>query len=282
MKRLVVFAGMICACAAPVDVLKVTSPSEASAANGTKLHAFAVVRGKDRAPLPPEATVAQSSAKPEPQGWEVRVPRPGLFTYALDPGETVVRDEEQRVIGVQSGANVTKFIAGTATLEGNEVHGELDGHVERLPLLPTDRVELRGTFAPGEIVPTGGKIEVTRTWSALAFGGALLGGAWIPSIVVAATSSIDANHWLYLPVLGPWIAYVTRNACVQAVDPTPCLTDAADRVALIADGIFQGTGALLMVLGIPTSAEVRWSKQARARITPLVGLRTGLSIEGTF
>jgi hypothetical protein len=37
-----------------------------------------------------------------------------------------------------------------------------------------------------------------------------------------------------------------------------------------------------MVLGIPTSAEVRWSKQARTRITPLVGLRTGLSIEGTF
>ncbi len=265
----------LCACASPMEVMKVTSPAEAAQAQNTKLHAMAVMRGQARAALPPEANVFKTQ-----DAFEVRVPRPGIFTYALDPDEAVVRDDQQRIIGVKTNAHVTKFIAGTATLEGNEVHGELEDHVERLPLLPGDRIEMRGTFAPGESVPTGGTIATTRAWSALAFGGALLGGGWLPSIVVAVTSSVDANHWLYLPAIGPWIAYAMRDACTS--DPSVCFSDATERVALIADGIIQSTGAILMIVGIPTSAEVRWGKQARARFSPLVGLRTGLSIEGTF
>ncbi len=273
-----VLAVTICGCASPVDVLKVASPDEAARANRTKLHAHAVIRGQARAALPPEAVIQPT----DPHAWEVQVPRPGLFTYALDPDEAVVHDDQSRVIGVKSGVTVTKFIPGTATLEGNEVHGELEGHVERLPLFPTDRIELRGTFAPGESVPTGGTIAVTRAWSALAFGGVLLAGGWLPSIGVAATSSIDANHWLYVPVVGPWIAYATRAALSCATDPTPCLSDGFERVALIADGIIQGTGAALMVVGLPTSAEVRWGKDARLRIGPLIGSSHGLRVEGTF
>ena len=270
------------ACAAPVEVTKVATPNEAAEANGTKLHATAVIRGEARAAIPPDATIEASK-----DALEVRVPRPGVFTYALDPGETVVRDDQQRIVGVSSPSSgdatskrselVTRFIPGTATLEGNEVRGELEGHVERLALQPSDRIELRGTFAPGESIPTGGKVEVTRAWSALGFGGALLGGAWIPSIIVAASSSIDANHWLYVPVVGPWAAYATRDACVPAQDPRPCLNDAGERVALIVDGILQATGAALLIVGLPTSAEVRWGKQARVRLSPLTG-----SITGTF
>jgi len=266
------------ACATPVQVLKVASPEEATQASGTKLRAVAVMRGKARAALPSEANVY----KAEGAAFEVRVPRLGLFTYALDPDETLVRDAEQRIVGVKTGTYVTKFIAGSATLEGNEVRGELEDHTEHLPLLPSDRIELRGTFAPGETVPTGGTIGVTRSWSALGFGGALLGGGWLPSVIVAATSSVDANHWLYVPVVGPWVAYATRDACMPAVDPTPCLNDAGERVAIIFDGIVQSTGAVLMLVGLPSSAEVRWGKQARLRIAPLVGLHSGLSIEGTF
>jgi len=206
---------------------------------------------------------------------EVRVPRPGVFTYALDPGETVVLDDQKRVVGVKAGEQVTRFVPGTATQDGNEVKGELEGHVERMPLLPTDRVELRGAFDPGETVPTGGKIEVTRAWSALGFGGALLGIGWVPSIVVAATSSIDANHWLYVPVVGPWVAYATRDACAPATDPRPCLNDAGERVALIVDGIVQATGAALLMVGLPTGAEVRWGKTASVRFSPLSGAITG-------
>jgi hypothetical protein len=264
---------LLASCAAPIEVTKIATASEAAEANGTKLHATTIIRGEARAPLPPDATISATK-----DVLEARVPRPGVFTYSLDPGETVVRDEQQRVVGVTSpSTGTTRFIAGTATLEGNEVRGELEGHVERLPLLPTDRVELKGTFAPGETVPTGGTVETTRATSALAFGSVLLSGAWLPSIIVAATSGIDANHWLYVPIAGPFIAYATRDDCVPQVDPRPCLNDAGERVALILDGIIQASGALLVVVGLPTSAEVRWGKQASVRLSPFSG-----SISGTF
>ena len=125
--------------------------------------------------LPEGATISA-----EKDTLEARVPRPGVFTYALDPDEKVVMDDRKRIVGVKSGDHTTRFIAGTATQEGTEVKGELEDHVERLPLLATDRIELRGAFAPGEVVPTGGKIETTRAWSAIGFGTALLAGGWLP------------------------------------------------------------------------------------------------------
>ncbi len=273
--RLVALFFAVSACAAPIEILKVGSIDEAAHANGTKLHAVAIIRGAGRAAVPADATI---DAKKD--GPEMRVPRPGVFTYALDANDSVVKDDHDRIIGVKSGVQVTKFIAGTATLDGSEVKGELEDHVERVALFPSDRVELRGTFAPGESVPTGGKVEITRAWSALAFGGAMLGGAWLPSVIVGAVSNVDANHWLFVPVVGPWIAFAVRDACTQT-DSSVCFEDAGTRVALIADGIIQSTGAVLMLVGLPSSAEVRWTKQATIRIAPMFG-NAGVSLSGTF
>jgi hypothetical protein len=261
-RRLALLA--LAACAGPIDVTKLATPAEAAQSNGTTFRPSVIVRGTARAAVPPDTTF---------EGLEAHVPRPGIFTYALDPGEKVVLDDQKRVIGVKGPAGETKFIPGTATEEGGAVHGELEGHVERLPLLATDRIELHGRFAPGETVPTGGKVVTVRFWSAIGFGTALLGGAWLPSIIVAATSGTDADHWLYVPAIGPWIAYATRAACTPAVDPTPCFTDAGQRIGIIADGIIQSTGALLLLLGLPTSAEVRWGKEARVRFGPDLFIR---------
>jgi hypothetical protein len=254
-----------CACASPIEVVKVTTPADAERANGTKLHAAFVIRGDGRAALPEGVTV---DAK------EVVVPRPGIFTYTLDQGDSVVRDAHGVVTGVKSGDSITRFIAGTANVDGDAVKGELEGHAEHVPLFPGDRIELHGTFAPHESVPLDGKVEVTRAWSALVFGGVLLGGAWLPSVIVGATSGVDANHWLFLPILGPFIAYGTRDACPQsATDPTSCFADSGTRIALAVDGALQATGVLLMIIGLPTSSDVRWG------VTPTLG---GLSIHGTF
>ncbi|HSQ67573.1 MAG TPA: hypothetical protein VLM85_30395, partial [Polyangiaceae bacterium] len=175
-------------CAGPIEAIKVVSPEEATRANGTKLKAVAILRGDQRAQLPDGVTVRSSK-----EGSEVRVPREGVFEYSLDPGETVERDAQDRIVGVKSGegkaAHETRFIPGTAEQQGDVVRGELEDHVERVPLFPGDRVELRGTFGVGETLPLDGKVETTRAWSALGFGGALLGGAYIPSLIVGATSS---------------------------------------------------------------------------------------------
>lgn len=267
--KLALLAALACACASPLEVVKVTSAADAAGANGTKLHAVAVIRGDGRAALPEGVTINPTKDAPE-----VVVPRPGIFTYTLDPGDVVVRDAQGRVTGVKTGTHVTPFIVGTANADAVAVVGELEGHVERVPLFPGDRIELRGTFAPNERVPLGGKVEVTRAWSALVFGGVLLGGAWLPSVIVGATSGVDANHWLFVPVIGPFIAYATRDSCPQSpTDPTSCFADAGSRIALAFDGALQTTGALLMLIGLPTSSTVTWGVAPTAN---------GIQIHGRF
>jgi hypothetical protein len=283
MRRLWAAFALLVGCAGPVEAIKVVSPEDAARANGTKLHAVAILRGDQRAPLPDGVTV--QSAK---DGAEVRVPREGTFEYALDPGETVERDAQNRVVAVKSGqgkaAHETRFIAGTADQQGDVVRGELEDHVERVPLFPGDRIELRGTFGVGETLPLDGKVETTRAWSALGFGAALLGGGYLPSMIVAATSSVAANHWLYAPVVGPWVAYAARDSCATGpVDPTSCFADAATRIALIFDGIVQSAGLILVLVGLPTTSVITWGKDGKTalRVDPMLG-HPGLSLSGSF
>jgi len=260
---------LLTACAGPVEVVKVASPQDAVGANGTKLKADAILRGEARAALPDGVTIHATKDESE-----AIVPRPGEFTYALDEGETPVKDDHDRVVGVKSGTHVTKFIPGTARVEDNAVIGELEGHAEHVALYPGDRIELRGIFQPHEDVPLHGKIEVTRAWSALVFGGVLLGGAWLTSVIVGATSGLSANQWLFVPFAGPFAAYAARDACTPtANDPTSCFEDGGTRVALAFDGALQITGLLLMIIGLPTTSDVQWS------VTPTLG---GLSLHGAF
>lgn len=269
MRAFALLALLVSGCAQPIEIVKVTSPAEAAEANGTKLRAMAVIRGEQRAALPEGVTIDPAKDAPE-----VVVPRPGIFTYTLDRDDAVVRDDKGVITGVKTGLHVTHFIPGTAHADAVAVTGELEGHVERVPLFPGDRIELRGTFAPNERTPLHGKVEVTRSWSALAFGGALLGGAWVPSIIVGATSGVDANHWLFLPIAGPWIAYATRDACPQSTsDPTSCFADAGTRIGLAIDGVLQATGALLMLVGLPSSSDITWGVAPTA---------SGISIHGRF
>ncbi len=278
--RLVLLFALLTACAGPVEAVKVVSPEEASRANGTKLRAAAILRGDQRASLPDGVTIGSTKDGPE-----ARVPREGIFEYALDPGETVERDASGQVVAVKSGegktARETRFVPGTAQEQDNVVRGELEGHVERVPLFPGDRIELRGTFAVGETIPLDGKVETTRAWSALGFGAALFVGAYIPSLIVGATSSSD--HWLLAPVIGPWIDYATRDACQVTVDPTSCFGDSAQRIGMIFDGIIQGTGFVLVLVGLPTASMITWGKEGKnaLRITPMLG-HSGLSLSGTF
>ena len=281
MRRLALpLVAWLAGCAGPVDAIKVVSPAEASQANGTKLKAVAILRGEQRAALPDGVTVQASK-----EGSEVHVPREGTFEYALDPGETALRDKEGRIIAVKSGegraAHETRFVAGTAEQQGDVIRGELEGHVERVPLFPGDRIELRGTFGVGETLPLDGKVEVTRAWSALGFGAAMLGGAYLPSLVVGATSSTDA--WLFAPVVGPWIDYVTRDACQTNADPTSCFGDSAQRIALIFDGIVQGAGLILVLVGLPSTSMITWGKDGKTalHLAPTIG-NPGLSLSGTF
>lgn len=265
---------------APIEVNRVVSPADASHTNGTKLRAVAVLRGQGRAELPANAIV-------EPT--RVRVPQTGPFDYALDPGEKVLRDDKGVITGVQTAGDppiVTAFKPGTAELDQEHklVRGELAEGEQRLPLMVTDRIEVRGTFASGEEIPLGGRVEQKRAISALIFGGALFLATYIPAAYVGISSPMGYDGGLLVPVFGPWIAYVARPDCVTGVG-SPCASAGLEKFGIALDGIAQAISILVFAVGLPTHTEVvdlpdSTQKTSAVRVRPTFGLgRLGLSGE---
>ncbi|HEX7600724.1 MAG TPA: hypothetical protein VF316_03925 [Polyangiaceae bacterium] len=272
-------AALAAGCAGRLDVSRVVSPPDAAMYRATKLRPTSVLRGEGKADLPEGALV---DAK------EVRVPQPGPFVYHLDPGETVEKNPKGEILAVHTPGEppgVTRFIAGTATQQGDDITGELEGHELHVPLLPTDRVMLAGTLEPGDTLPAGGKVESVRAWSALLFGGVAFMLAYVPSIYVAASSSTKSEGWLAVPVIGPWAALGAREACVpdpNSPGPT-CAGDATSKIGLITDGIIQAVSTGILLVGLPSHTEVTWpGGQARMRVVPTFGTANGLAVVGTF
>jgi hypothetical protein len=74
----------------------------------------------------------------------------------------------------------------------------------------------------------------------------LLGGAYVPSVVVAAASHLDADRALFVPVAGPWIDLAQRPGCAPN---TSCAAENGARVGIVVDGVFQGMGLLGVLAG---------------------------------
>lgn len=267
-------------CSSTVDARRLLSPAEAAEYRGTKLVPVAIMRGDEVADLPDGAVVSVAARV-------VRVPRPGNFRYHLEAGETVETDAEGHVVAAH-GVRVTRFVPGTVVREGDDLVGELATHEEEVPLEPDDRIELKGTLEAGDELPGGGKVESHRAGGAIAFGLVSFILSYGPSAFVAATSPSKSDQWLWAPVVGPWIDLATRPKCTADMSipypVDPCLPESLARFGLIVSGILQSSGALLTLIGLPTSAEVRWGDhQARSvRVGPAFGSANGLSVAGNF
>jgi hypothetical protein len=268
-------------CGSSFDAIRVVSPDEAPAYAGTKLTPFALIRGDGRAELPAGTRVTAHV---------VRIPRPGVFEWHLDPGETVETDGTGNVVAIHAAATTVQFVPGTATRSGDEIRGELVDHEEKLPIQEGDRVELRGKLSVGDDLPYGGHVERSVAGGAIAGGLASLILSYAPSAFIAATSSLSNDKWLWVPLAGPWVDLATRPSCVPneaiaAVSPVdPCLPETLAQVALVADGVLQGLGAILTVVGMPSGAHVEWGdrRSATVRIAPAVGPASGVAVSGTF
>lgn len=268
-------------CSSSFDAIQVISPDEAAAYGRTKLAPTAILRGDARADLPQGAHVVAQT---------MRIPRPGVFEYQLDPGETVQTDTNGRVVAIQSGTRVTSFIPGTATRTGDVVRGELVDHEERVALQPDDRIELKGTLTVGDKLPYGGTVERTTSGGAIAMGIASVVLGYAPSAFVAATSTLSDDGWLWVPFVGPWVDLAMRPKCVpdeiiaQYSPVDPCIPETLAKVGLVASGVLQGLGALLTVVGLPSGAHAEWGDRhaATIRIEPTFGKTNGLALGGTF
>ncbi len=83
------------------------------------------------------------------------------------------------------------------------------------------------------------------------------GLAYVPAVIVAATSTLPADNHLYIPVAGPWLNLANRPACgtgnpseAANVSAIPCDMETTNKVLLGVDGVFQGIGALTLLVGL--------------------------------
>jgi hypothetical protein len=79
----------------------------------------------------------------------------------------------------------------------------------------------------------------------------MFGLAYVPAVIVASQSTLDADHHLYVPVAGPWMNLSERPQCNSA--RAACDQETSNRVLLVVDGVFQGVGALTTFIGLVTT-----------------------------
>jgi hypothetical protein len=94
--------------------------------------------------------------------------------------------------------------------------------------------------------------------------------AYIPVVVVGATSGLAADRNLLVPLAGPWIDLTQRPACSPA---STCSTESSAKALLVFDGVFQAIGAFTVVGGFLITHEtpaVRGTASSRPalRVSP--------------
>jgi len=95
----------------------------------------------------------------------------------------------------------------------------------------------------------------------------IFGLSYIPAVVVGASSGLNADRTLFVPIAGPWIDLTQRPGCAPA---SSCNAENAAKVGLVIDGIFQGIGALTVLGGFLTTAHETKTVQTSAVLHPTV------------
>ncbi len=122
--------------------------------------------------------------------------------------------------------------------------------------------------------------------SMLVSGLGTFGISYAAAAVVASESSLDADHRMFVPIAGPWMALSGRGGC-GGTTPRTCDAATTDKVLIITDGVFQALGALLVVesfLNPETVTTTRASADPpRIQIAPSIGANSyGLTAFGNF
>jgi len=120
----------------------------------------------------------------------------------------------------------------------------------------------------------------------LGSGLATFGISYGAAAIVAGTSSLDADHRMFVPIAGPWMALSGRGEC-GAGAPRSCDAATTSKVLIITDGVFQAIGALMIVdafLNPETVTTTRASAEPpRIRVAPTFGSNGyGLAAIGNF
>jgi hypothetical protein len=92
-------------------------------------------------------------------------------------------------------------------------------------------------------------------------------------VVIAAESSLPADHHLYVPAVGPWIDLGNRPPCT--VSGIACTTEAGNKVLLAIDGVLQGLGVLTIFAGFLVPEHVTMATYASGPSIHVTAARMG-------
>jgi hypothetical protein len=101
-------------------------------------------------------------------------------------------------------------------------------------------------------------------------GATLLGLGYVPAVITGVQSTRDADHLLYLPVVGPWLDLGNRS-CTAA---EPCTNEGISAVLLVIDGAAQLAGGVLMAASF-------FVPERAARLTTTVGSNDKIGVRIT-
>lgn len=76
----------------------------------------------------------------------------------------------------------------------------------------------------------------------------ILASSYLTATVVAESSDLKADQQLYVPVAGPWLDLARRPIC----NAYSCGTEFANRALIATDGLLQGLGAFMTLVGLLT------------------------------
>lgn len=255
-------------CAGEVQVREIVTPERARELRGSKFEPVAVLRDpKPRVPLESQTRVPIGRFA-EIEKSRVVVPEvQGEARVELGPRDVIEMDDDGRIVSVRKAGppeTRVRFVPGSAYSPTGvpEVRGRLEGGSRVIALGARDRILVEGAFEPGDRVPGIGTIETSRWTFALVTGIIVFPTSYLPAAIVGAGSNRQEDRWLLAPVVGPWIDLAERSECVPPSVPPgalpidPCAEEKANKFAIVASGIGQGVGAVLLALGLPSHAEL--------------------------
>jgi hypothetical protein len=103
-----------------------------------------------------------------------------------------------------------------------------------------------------------------------------LGVSYVPALVVAIKSERRGDDYLYYPVVGPWMNLANRGDCATCSQERENVNEGL----LIADGVFQGVGALQIVGAflMPERQTAQTEATSRAKTLAVAGERSGIRL----
>ena len=116
-------------------------------------------------------------------------------------------------------------------------------------------------------------IEREPNYELIAGGTLLFVSAYGFSAMTASASPVHADENLFIPVVGPWLDLAARPHCDNLRMHPACETEGANKAMLVASGVTQSLGVLLVLGGVlfPKLTIVDGRQSAKVEVLPQAG-----------